>query len=50
MMTSLVKSFAALKETIIENVENNKELYLSTSHRIHENPEIGNEEFFASPS
>ncbi|WHY00091.1 M20 family metallopeptidase [Neobacillus sp. DY30] len=41
------KSLTTLKETIIENVESNKELYLSTSHKIHENPEIGNEEFFA---
>jgi metal-dependent amidase/aminoacylase/carboxypeptidase family protein len=48
MMTEAVKSITALKETIIDNVESNKELYLSTSHRIHENPEIGNEEFFAS--
>ncbi|RTR31934.1 M20 family peptidase [Robertmurraya yapensis] len=39
---------ASLKETIIANVEDNKELYLETSHKIHENPEIGNEEFFAS--
>jgi len=38
----------SLKETIKQNVESNKELYLSTSHQIHENPEIGNEEFFAS--
>ena len=37
-----------LKETIIKNVESNKEAYLSTSHGIHAKPEIGNEEFFAS--
>ena len=37
-----------LKETIIENVESNKEAYLATSHGIHAKPEIGNEEFFAS--
>ena len=42
------KTVASLKEAIIENVENNKDLYLSTSHQIHGNPEIGNEEFFAS--
>lgn len=47
-MTVSVPSFTALKETIITNVESNKELYLSTSHQIHEKPEIGNEEFFAS--
>ncbi|WP_246041899.1 M20 family metallopeptidase [Robertmurraya kyonggiensis] len=39
---------ASLKETIITNVETNKALYLETSHKIHENPEIGNEEFIAS--
>lgn len=39
---------ASLKEAIIANVEDNKELYLETSHKIHKNPEIGNEEFFAS--
>ncbi|UCZ53989.1 M20 family metallopeptidase [Bacillus shivajii] len=36
-----------LKETIIENVENNKDKYLETSHAIHAKPEIGNEEYFA---
>lgn len=36
------------KETIIENIEKNKETYIDASHRIHENPEIGNEEYFAS--
>ncbi|MCU9613116.1 M20 family metallopeptidase [Caldibacillus lycopersici] len=36
------------KETIIANVEGNKERYLDASHQIHANPEIGNEEFFAS--
>lgn len=39
---------ASLKEAIIANVEDNKELYLKASHKIHLNPEIGNEEFFAS--
>lgn len=37
-----------LKDAIINNVESNKALYLSTSHQIHAKPEIGNEEFFAS--
>jgi amidohydrolase len=47
-MTTPVKTLNQLKETITGNVELNKELYLSTSHEIHERPEIGNEEFFAS--
>src|SRR5699024_2176983 len=37
-----------VKQTIIRNIEENKEKYIQTSHRIHENPEIGNEEVFAS--
>jgi amidohydrolase len=37
-----------LKEATILNIDNNKEKYLQISHSIHENPEIGNEEFFAS--
>jgi len=38
----------SLKQTIVENIEQHKENYIKTSHRIHENPEIGNEEVFAS--
>lgn len=38
----------SVKQTIIENIEKKKEKYIETSHRIHENPEIGNEEVFAS--
>ncbi|WP_079507438.1 M20 family metallopeptidase [Mesobacillus jeotgali] len=37
-----------LKDIITQNVELNKDLYLKTSHEIHERPEIGNEEFFAA--
>jgi amidohydrolase len=44
-MTNVITN---LKEVIKENVEQNKDLYISTSHKIHANPEIGNEEFFAS--
>ncbi|MCM3704360.1 MULTISPECIES: M20 family metallopeptidase [Cytobacillus] len=47
-MTASVKALSELKEAIRKNVDNNKELYLSASHQIHANPEIGNEEFFAS--
>lgn len=47
-MTTPVKALQELKEIIAENVELNKELYLSASHDIHKRPEIGNEEFFAS--
>ncbi|MDR4888312.1 M20 family metallopeptidase [Fredinandcohnia sp. QZ13] len=37
-----------LTEAITANIDTNKERYIETSHKIHENPEIGNEEFFAS--
>ncbi|MFC4713209.1 M20 family metallopeptidase [Planococcus dechangensis] len=36
------------RETITESVDNNRAQYLRISHAIHENPEIGNEEVFAS--
>ncbi|WP_062349925.1 M20 family metallopeptidase [Bacillus kwashiorkori] len=36
------------RETIVNHIEKNRELYISTSHAIHERPEIGNEEFFAA--
>ncbi|MCS0673336.1 M20 family metallopeptidase [Cytobacillus firmus] len=47
-MAAPVKALSELKEAIKKNVEDNKERYLSASHQIHANPEIGNEEFFAS--
>lgn len=43
-MTS-VKDYQAI---IAQSVEDNKTLYIETSHQIHDKPEIGNEEFFAS--
>ncbi|MDM5155388.1 M20 family metallopeptidase [Bacillus sp. DX1.1] len=36
------------RNAIVESIERNKETYLKTSHDIHENPELGNQEFFAS--
>ncbi|WP_438822755.1 M20 family metallopeptidase [Oceanobacillus alkalisoli] len=38
----------AVKDALIQSIENNKEHYIQTSHSIHEKPEIGNQEFFAS--
>src|SRR5699024_10804125 len=35
-------------DVLFQSIEENKELYLKTSHDIHERPEIGNEEYFAS--
>lgn len=37
-----------LKQKTVNHIDENKVLYLSTSHQIHEHPEIGNQEFFAS--
>ncbi|MBK3946230.1 M20 family metallopeptidase [Staphylococcus haemolyticus] len=36
------------KQGILDYIENNKYDYVEISHRIHERPELGNEEFFAS--
>lgn len=36
------------RKTIEESIERNKEKYIETSHNIHANPEIGNQEFYAS--
>ncbi|MEW5570471.1 M20 family metallopeptidase [Rossellomorea marisflavi] len=37
-----------LRDQIIANLEENKEKYIEISHAIHDRPEIGNEEFYAS--
>lgn len=36
-----------IKDNILNTIENSKETYINISHKIHENPEIGNEEYFA---
>ena len=36
------------KQGILDYIENNKYDYVEISHRIHERPELGNEEIFAS--
>ncbi|RHW42696.1 M20 family peptidase [Neobacillus notoginsengisoli] len=47
-MTAPAKPLTELKNTILENIEAKRELYIATSQAIHARPEIGNEEFFAS--
>lgn len=47
-MTVVADQLEAIKKRITSNIEENKERYIQTSHEIHENPEIGNEEYFAS--
>ncbi len=39
---------ASQRKIIEESIERNKEKYIETSHDIHANPEIGNQEFYAS--
>lgn len=36
------------KQTILDYIENNKRHYIEMSHQIHQRPELGNEEIFAS--
>lgn len=36
------------REHIVKSIEESKETYIEISHKIHEKPEIGNQEFFAS--
>ncbi|MGG2065326.1 M20 family metallopeptidase [Bacillus sp. S14(2024)] len=36
------------RNKIAQSIEEQKEIYVKTSHAIHDNPEIGNQEFFAS--
>lgn len=36
------------RDQIVKNIEESKESYIEISHQIHEKPEIGNQEFFAS--
>ena len=36
------------KDVLFQSIEENKELYIQTSQDIHANPEIGNQEFYAS--
>ncbi|WP_068617231.1 M20 family metallopeptidase [Paenibacillus tuaregi] len=37
-----------LKKKILQNIDDHRALYIETSHQIHANPEIGNQEIFAS--
>ena len=39
---------ANIREDVIHHIDRQRDLYIQTSHRIHENPEIGNQEFLAS--
>ena len=36
------------RQRMIHHIDENKHLYVQTSHDIHRNPEVGNEEFFAA--
>jgi amidohydrolase len=47
-MTAIVTEIEKLKNQIISDIDEKRQKYLETSHQIHERPELGNEEFFAS--
>ncbi|TDT61012.1 M20 family metallopeptidase [Fonticella tunisiensis] len=47
-MGAFVSNIEDLRERIIFEIDNNREKYIDISHSIHDNPEIGNEEVFAS--
>ncbi|WP_409303862.1 M20 family metallopeptidase [Peribacillus sp. SCS-155] len=47
-MAVFVANLEKIKQEIVGYIENKRQNYIETSHQIHENPEIGNEEFFAS--
>lgn len=47
-MTIVTGNIVELKKRIATYIDANKERYIGISHTIHENPEIGNQEFFAA--
>src|SRR5699024_12870279 len=47
MLVSIIINEEIAKK-VIEHIELNKDAYIETSQQIHANPEIGNEEVFAS--
>ncbi|WP_050613918.1 M20 family metallopeptidase [Bacillus testis] len=44
----MIEVQSGIREQIIQQIEAKREVYIKTSHAIHEHPEIGNEEVFAS--
>ncbi|MDN4075563.1 M20 family metallopeptidase [Fictibacillus terranigra] len=47
-MTVISRTAGEIKEQIRTNIDVNRAAYIQTSHEIHDHPEIGNEEVFAS--
>ncbi|WP_170006191.1 M20 family metallopeptidase [Bacillus fonticola] len=47
-MTVVASELTKWSQKITETVDANKDLYIATSHDIHDHPEIGNEEHYAS--
>lgn len=43
-----MSTIISIRDTILHSIESNRDLYIQTSQEIHANPEIGNQEFFAS--
>ncbi|WP_416054258.1 M20 family metallopeptidase [Fictibacillus sp. KU28468] len=48
IMTVISRTAGETQEQIRTNIDVNQAAYIQTSHEIHDNPEIGNEEVFAS--
>ncbi|WP_419714924.1 M20 family metallopeptidase [Fictibacillus marinisediminis] len=48
IMTVISRTTGEIQEQIRTNIDVNQAAYIQTSHEIHDNPEIGNEEVFAS--
>lgn len=42
------KTIASLEERVLQSIDDHQKTYIETSHDIHANPEIGNEEQYAS--
>lgn len=47
-MSKVLNNFEDFKERILNEVDKERDKYIDISHRIHEKPEVGNQEFFAS--
>lgn len=47
-MSSASKKLNSLQQRIIDEIDRKRDRYIKISHEIHDRPEIGNQEFFAS--
>lgn len=47
-MSNVLKNISSLQQRIVDEVNKKRDEYIMISHEIHDRPEIGNQEFFAS--